>query len=298
MKNLPVIILVLLIAVVLGVFFFSFKVSETEVAVLTTFGEPVEGTIEPGWHFKLPQPIQKVKTYDSRARLYETALEETTTSDLVPLTVSNYIVWRIEDPLKFLQSVGTVEDAKDKLYPALRNTRNSIIGEFEFNKFVNADPEKIKFEEIELRMEKSLAEYAAREYGIKVETVGIKQIGVSADTTKEVFERMKAERQRRIDAILAEGKAESDKIRSDAEAKQTELLAIVDAQAQIIRGAGDAEAAQYYEMLKEEPEFAIFLRDIEALREMLKENSTIVLGAKTEPVKLLDKVPDIQPNSK
>lgn len=298
MKNLPVIILVLLIAVVLGVFFFSFKVSETEVAVLTKFGEPVEGTIEPGWHFKWPEPIHKVKKYDSRARLYETALEETTTSDLVPLTVSNYIVWRIEDPLKFLQSVGTVEDAKNKLYPALRNTRNSIIGEYEFAQFVNSDPSKIMFDQIETRMETNLAEYAAGEYGIKVETVGIKQLGVSADTTKEVFERMKAERQRRIDAILAEGTAEADKIRSDAEAKQTELLAIVEAQAQIIRGAGDAEAAQYYEMLREEPEFAIFLRNTEALKEMLKDKSTIVLGAETEPIKLLEKVPDIQPNSK
>ena len=298
MKNLPVIILVLLIVVVLGVFLFSFKVSETEVAVLTRFGEPIGGTIEPGWHAKLPQPINGVKIYDSRSRLYETALEETTTSDLVPLTVSNYIVWRIEDPLKFLQSVGTVEDAKDKLYPALRNTRNSIIGEYQFNQFVNSDPSKIKFEEIEMKMEKKLAEYAAAEYGINVETVGIKQIGVSAETTKEVFERMKAERQRKIDAIIAEGNAEADKIKSDAEAKKTELLAIVEARAQNIRGAGDAEAAQYYEMLEAEPEFAMFLRDVEALKEILKDNSTIVLGAETEPVKLLNKIPDIKPQSK
>ena len=96
-------------------------------------------------------------------------------------------------------------------------------------------------------------------------------------------------------AILAEGTAEADKIKGDADRKVTELLAIVDAMAQVIRGSGDAEAAQYYEMLEAEPEFAMFLRDIKALREMLKENSTIVLGAKTEPVKLLDEVPDLKP---
>ena len=295
MKNLSVIILVVVIAAVLGMYLFSFQVSETEVAVVTTFGKPIEKTIEPGLHPKWPAPIQKVHKFDSRVRLYATELEETTTRGGVPITVSNYVLWRIDDPLSFLKTVGSEDDAKNQLYPALRNTRNSVIGEYYFGQFVNSDPDKIEFDKIEKQMVDSLREYALNEYGIRIEAVGIKQIGVSEKVTQTVFERMKAERESKTTAILSEGTSKAEQITSDAEQKRDMLLSIAEGEAAVIRGKGDAEAAEYYKMLEADPEFAMFLRDIEALRKILKEHSTIVLGGKTDPIKLLDKIPDIQP---
>jgi len=69
----------------------------------------------------------------------------------------------------------------------------------------------------------------------------------------------------------------------------------VEAQAKAIRGEGDAEAAKYYKLLEADPEFAMFLRNLEALGKILKEKSTIVLGAESEPIKLLKGIPDIKP---
>ena len=64
-----------------------------------------------------------------------------------------------------------------------------------------------------------------------------------------------------------------------------------------LKGLGDADAAKYYKMLEADPELAMFLRDIEALKIMLKQDTTIVLGADTQPIGLLKDVPDITPKS-
>jgi regulator of protease activity HflC (stomatin/prohibitin superfamily) len=76
---------------------------------------------------------------------------------------------------------------------------------------------------------------------------------------------------------------------------RSELLAVAESQAKAIRGAGDAEAAKYYQMLEADPQLAMFLRDVEALRKILKERSTIVLGVETEPIQLLKGLPDLEP---
>ena len=94
---------------------------------------------------------------------------------------------------------------------------------------------------------------------------------------------------------MAEGRAQAESIKSDAQAKQKELLAVAATQAQRIRGDGDAEAATYYEMLKEDPQLAMFLRNLSALKEILLEKTTIVLGVETEPIDLLKGIPDITP---
>jgi len=144
MKNLPVLIFVVLIAGVLALLLFSFQVRETESALVTTFGEPSSTITSPGWHRRWPSPIQNVYKFDSRSQLFTISMEETTTKGGEPIVVTNYIVWKIIDPLKFLKSVGDVEAIKDKFKSLLRDTQNSVIGEHYFSEFVNTDASKIK----------------------------------------------------------------------------------------------------------------------------------------------------------
>ena len=47
-------------------------------------------------------------------------------------------------------------------------------------------------------------------------------------------------------------------------------------------------------MFEEDPELAMFLRDIEALKKILKERSTVVFSADTEPFKLLKQAPKLK----
>jgi membrane protease subunit HflC len=106
---------------------------------------------------------------------------------------------------------------------------------------------------------------------------------------------MRAERNRKTEATIAQGNAEATKIRTDADSKKTELLAAAEARAKAIRGQGDAEAAEYYKMLDEDPEFAMFLRNIEAIKKILEKRSTVVFSADTEPFDLLRKMPALKP---
>ena len=106
---------------------------------------------------------------------------------------------------------------------------------------------------------------------------------------------MRAERNRRTVATIAEGQAIAMKIETDAKSMETVLLAVAEARAQAIRGAGDAEAAKYYKLLEEDPKLAMFLRDIETLKKVLEKRSTIVLSGDSEPFNLLRKMPVIEP---
>jgi membrane protease subunit HflC len=227
-------------------------------------------------------------------QVFEADLGETTAKDAVPIIVNTYVVWRIAEPLKFLNSVGTVEKAETKLYSQITDTQNRVIGQHSFGEFVNSDPGKIKFNQIEAEMLADLEQTLKDEYGIEIKTLGIKQLKVSKDVTKDVFERMKTDRQRRTEATIARGLAEAATIQADANLKKTKLLATAEARAKAIRGRGDAEAAKYYKMLEEEPELAMFLRNIESLEKILKERSTIVIPAESEPFKLLKSIPSLE----
>ena len=116
---------------------------------------------------------------------------------------------------------------------------------------------------------------------------------ISKDVSEDVFKRMQAERNRRTQEVIARGNAEATRIRTDADSKKTELLAAAEARAKAIRGMGDAEAAQYYRMLEENPELAIFLRNTEALKASLKENTTLVIPADIHPFSYLRRMPVI-----
>jgi len=295
MKHFSVVVLIVILVAILGLYLVSFQVRENELGLVTTFGKPVRDIDEPGWYFQWPMPIQKVHKFDSRMKVFEADLGETTTKGAVPIIVNTYVVWRIAEPLKFFNAVGTVAEAESKLRSQLGNTQNKIIGQHYFGEFINSDPKKIKFKAIEDDMLADIAPLVKENYGIEIETIGIKQLKISEDVSKDVFARMIAERARRTELIKAQGTAEATRIKNDAIKKETIIMAAAEARAKRIRGAGDAEAAQYYEMLKDDPEFAMFLMDIETVKKTLKDRATIIITTDTEPYDILKKSPNIKP---
>jgi membrane protease subunit HflC len=274
------------------------QVSETESALVMTFRKPTREITDPGLYFKWPAPIERVSKFDSRMRVFEADLGETTTKGAVPIIVNTYVVWKISEPLQFFNTNnrGSVEEAKSKLRSQINDTQNRVIGLHEFSEFVNSDPSRIKFGQIEGEMLTDLQEAISdANYGIEIRALGIKQLKISKDVSEDVFKRMRAERNRKTEAIVAQGTSAAMRIRTDADSKKTELLAAAEARAKAIRGQGDAEAAKYYEMLRENPELAMFLRNTEALKETLKEKTTLVIEPDVEPFTLFRKRPDIVP---
>jgi membrane protease subunit HflC len=296
MKNVSIPVFLLLLFIVLVLVSAAFQVRETESALVTTFGKATRQVTEPGLYCKWPPPIERVQKFDSRLRVLEAELGETTTKGAVPVIVNTFVVWRIAEPLAFFNAVGTIQEAESKLISQINDTQNKVIGRHFFSEFVNSDRTKIHFEQIESEMLSELQAAVRTAYGIEVKAVGIKQLKVSEDVSRAVFDRMSKERQRQTEATIAEGTAAARKIATDAGSMQTELLAAADARAKAIRAQGDAEAASYYKLLEQDPQLAMFLRDIEALKKILEKRSTLVIGADSEPFKILKEIPKMEPN--
>jgi len=295
MKNITITIFIVLLFVILALVFTMFQVRETESALVMTFGKATRQITEPGLYFKWPPPIEMVQKFDSRSRGLVAEIGETPTKGAVPIIVNTFVVWRVAEPLAFFNAVGTVSEAENKLLTQISDTQNKVIGRHDFSEFVNSDPAKIKLDEIEKEMLAEIQKAVRSDYGIEIKTIGIRQLKISEDVSKDVFERMRAERNRRTEATIAEGNAASKKIVTDALSMQTELLAAAEARAKAIRAQGDAEAAQYYKLLEQDPQLAMFLRDIDALKKILEQRATVVISADTEPFKLLRQMPDLKP---
>jgi membrane protease subunit HflC len=295
MKNISIPVFLLVLFIVLATVSVTFQVRETESALVTTFGKATRTITTPGLYFKWPPPVEWVHPFDSRLRILEAELSETTTKGAVPVIVNTFVVWRIAEPLVFFNAVGSVQEAETKLISQISDTQNKVIGRHFFSEFVNSDPQKIKFEQIEGEMLSELQSAVKNVYGIEIKAVGIKQLKVNEDVSKDVFERMRKERERQTQATIAEGVAAARKITTDADSMQTELLAAADARAKAIRAQGDAEAATYYKLLEQDPQLAMFLRDIESLKKILEKRTTLVIGADSEPFKVLKELPKLEP---
>jgi membrane protease subunit HflC len=294
MKNIAVTIFIALVVLVMGLYLIAFQVRETESALVTRFGQPVRTITEPKLCFKFPAPIERVHRFDSRLQVFQADLSETTTKGAVPIIVNTYVVWKIAEPLKFLNSVGTAKEAEAKLYSQITDTQNRVIGKYAFGEFVNSNPTQIKLKDIENDMLTDLKQTLSDEYGIEIRTLGIKQLKVNKDVTAKVFDRMKAARSLQTKATISEGEGEATKIKSDADFKKSVLLTAAEARALAIKGQGDAKAAEFYKMLEEDPELAMFLRNIDSLIKILKNRSTIVIRPEG-PFEILKETPSLKP---
>ena len=95
MNNIVITIFIVLIVAIMVLYLVSFQVREIESVLVTTFGKPTREITEPGWYFKWPAPIQRVHPFDSRMRIFEAELGETTTKGAVPFIINTFIVWKI-----------------------------------------------------------------------------------------------------------------------------------------------------------------------------------------------------------
>ena len=280
------------LVIIFGFMLFTFQVRQTEVAIKTRFGKAGEATLSPGFHFRLPWPVNEVYKFDNRIQNSEWTFEETGTKEGKPILVKVFVTWKIKEPLKFYNSFsGDLAEANEVLEGKVRSAQNAVIGMYAFNNLVTTNEEDLKLDAIEADM-RDRVDTDSEGDGIEIKMVGIKRLGIPESVTGAVFERMKAERQARIQEIEAEGERQAKTIKAEADLKANEILAEAEAQAIQIRGEAEAQAAKYFEVFKKNPELANFLFNQKALEGLLEDNATLILDPKTPPFNLLT-----QPNT-
>ena len=275
-------LLVVLIIVVMC----TYQLKTTEIAIVTTFGKPHIVT-KAGIHGRFPWPIQRITKLDGRVQLFSGIARETTTRDNINLIVSTYATWRIITPLLYFNSVGSKHEAESILKSLIDSKQESIVRSHDFGDFLSRESKTSSLEEIERELLKSIGEHAERTYGIKLDSIGFAQINLHENATASVFERMKQEQAKIVGEIRSVGEKEAKIIRDNADNLKAQKLARAEADAKRIRGEALIKAAQQYDQFKEDLDFAIFLRKLDALEETMKTKTTIILDPKTPPYDLL-----------
>src|SRR6056297_2076701 len=275
--------LMIVLVVLLAYNFFTFTVDETKTAVVKQFGEVVKISKEPGLHFKMPF-VQNVIYLEDRILSYDIEPRKLITSDKKHLLVNNYALWKIDDPLKFVQSMSgqrTLAQTRidDIVYSNLRNklaseTFDNIVSEKRIA-YINSITEESR---------KQL-----KDYGIHLIDVKIKRADLPEANEEAVYERMSSERKQRAKQIRAEGQRESEIIKAEAD-KESEIIgAQAEKKAQELRGQGDAKALQVYsDVYSQDIEFYKFWRSLQSYKNSLKEKTTIILSEDMEYLKYLN----------
>ncbi len=288
-KSRPSLIVGGLLLVLFLALLFCFQVRTTEVAVVTTFGRYSRDLPEPGLYFRLPVPIQTVYRFDNRLQNFERKFEQSTTKDAKNLLVTVYVGWRISSARKYLENFGgDTAKAENTLEGLVRNAKNAVIGRYVFSDLISPDPSKVKFDQFEADILKEIQGPARDTYGLSIELVGVKQLGLPEAITGKVFERMRAERDRLVKQYQGEGNARAQEIRSEADRRRDELLSKARADALRIMGDADAQAAKDLAVLEKNPSLAKFLYELNALRDALRERTTLFLDQKAAPFNLLN----------
>ena len=278
MKNATFRAVVVVGLIFVGIGLSAFTVNERELAIRLQVGEVVQAHYEPGLHFKIPV-IQTVRKFPSRILNIDDAPQRVFTLDRTAMTVDYFVKWRIDDEVVFYTSTGGSQSfARDRLREIIKN---SIVTEFGKRSIQEARSlERVELMQVML----STASATAAGIGVKLVDFRVKQVEFVDVVRNSVYNQMREERARIAAETRAEGREAAELIRSTADRDRTVLLAEAYRDGQIIRGEGDARAADIYaSAYTKDPEFYAFYRSIEAYRNALgKAGDILVLDPNNE----------------
>jgi len=283
-------------------FSFTWTLDFAEVGVVSTFGKATEQSVvaEPGLKGRWPAPVQSVTVYDTRARLLKARSETQQTADNRQIVVESFLTWRVSDPLRFFQRFSG-EGAREAMHFAaaertLQSQLRSAMAEvsrYELTELFTTELESSRLPELEQGILRRLAAIAGEDatisdWGIEPLVVGISRVVLPEETTEDVFERMKATQERLAAEAESRGESLANTIRTAADADASRILSFAQARAAEIRNRGDEEATRFLAQLNQAPELAVFLEQLEFLRNFYGRRATLVLDTAMPGMSVFD----------
>jgi len=284
-KTIYIILAVLLVICAASSFY---VVKENEFACTVRFSKIIETTGTAGLHFKLPF-VDSVRTFSKAIMLYDISPSEVLTSDKQNMTVDSYVLWKIEDPLLFFQTLGNSAVAEERLDALTYNAFKNMMGTLAQKDVINMDDPSAR-NDIYTGLTTAVSNLA-KTYGISVVDVKIKRIDLPESNEQAVYSRMISERNQIAEKYAADGEYDASIIRNDVDKQVNILVSNAEATAAQLEAEGEAE---YMKMLAEtfdtedKRDFYSFTLALDALKASLKgDEKTVILGADSELAKLL-----------
>ena len=257
-----------------------YTVRENEYACTVRFSKIIATTDEAGLHFKLPF-VDSVKSFPKAAMLYDIPPSEVLTSDKQNMTVDCYVIWRIEDPKKFYQTLGGTTVAEQRLDAITYNELKNVMGTLAQADIINMD-DGAERNNIYNGITASVDELA-QTYGIGVDDVKIKRFDLPESNLNAVYSRMISERNQMAEKYTADGNYEASIIRNDVDKQVNIIVSNANAEAAKLEAEGEAE---YMRMLaaaydtEDKKDFYEFTLALDALKQSLTgSEKTVILGA-------------------
>src|SRR6202022_2228098 len=262
------------------------SVRETEFVLIMQFGRPVRTILEAGPHAKWL--FQTSIFFDRRLRVYNPRPSEFLTRDKKNLVIENYVAWKIQDPQRFVQTVGDPIAAEMRLHDIIWSGLSAALGTHDLDSIVSATPDKIQAAHMLDDLTALTDRAALGQYGIEVVDVRIKRLNLPEQNKQSVYARMRAERERIARQYRAEGEEQALRIRADADRQREEILSVAYKEAEKTRGEGDAESTRTYsQAYSKNPRFYKLLRTLEAYKKILDDKTTAILSSDSELPKIL-----------
>ena len=234
-----------------------------------------------GLSWKIPF-IQSETVISSKIRLSDLPASDVMTSDKKSMISDCFVLWKIEDPMKFIQKLsGSVQNAESRIssnvYNALKNVISSLTQE-EVISGRDGELAAILTEKLGTNLES---------YGIKVEKIETKMLDLPDENKDAVYSRMISERNNIAASYTAQGEQQAQEIKNDTNEKVTILLAQAEKQAATLVAEGEAE---YMRILSEayndesKADFYGFVRQLDAVKATLKNGENTIVLDKDSPI--------------
>ena len=202
--------------------------------------------------------------------------------------VESYVAWRIEDPSRFVETVGdpapprcgcTISSGPDSPRLSARTI------------WIRSSPSITQSRRVGSMMDSLLQatdRQALAQYGIRVVDVRIKRLNLPEQNKQSVYARMRAERERIARQYRAEGEEQALRIRAEADRQREEILSVAYKEAERIKGEGDAESTRVYgAAYSRNPRFYKLLRTLESYKKILDDKTTAILSSDSELLRVL-----------
>ncbi len=280
------VIVVLLLAVL--VYDSIYTVDEAEQGVLTHFGKIAPPVKEPGLHFKYPWPVSKVYKVDRRIHPLTNLSQEFITEDQKNVLVDGYLLWRVVDPIRYVESIRTEVRAVERLSDLYRSSAGIVVSNKPREVFVSIG---LEHQDVSLISGEilDLVKPIAGDYGIDVMKIGIVEYTLPPENRPSVIQRMISERARIAARYRSEGEEQAIRIEAFAIHEHEKLMATAHAEATSILGEAEAEAmTTLAAAYREDPDFYKFIRALDSYDAIIDRNTTLILPADSELFRYLD----------
>jgi len=263
-------------------------VQEGEYAIIKRFNKVVDIRSDAGLGFKIPI-IDDKSTLTKKNVMYSLLPSDVLTKDKKSMIVDTYVVWRIVDPLRFLQTVGTINEIERRLDSTVYGSLKTTIGEIDQLDIIEARTGENSINGLIL----DNAIRSLDRYGISLVDVQVKKFDLPETNKNAVFERMTSERKQIEATYLAEGEEEANKIRNTADKEKSIIISQANALSSQLIGEGEREYMRILSVAysgEERAEFYQFIRGLDALKVSMQGDKTLVLSDDSELFQILSGV--------